>query len=700
MPAAIGEARGKSSPNKTHRPVPRGALWKRVLSSVFLRIALVIAAVTGASYFYAIRNVSEQSLLGLKNYSRARAFSERWIFDLAIDSLKNVGDAYARRLSEYTQIDPAPEFSRRYELCPDGIVRSRKSIFNPVKDAGTSIQQPERLNPDVQRRVLSAEDTAAQLGAAMHVRFQNTWLILPENIAMGYWPEVPSWPFDTKAGYDFNADHLYQLASPEKNKERKSIWTDVYLDRTRQVSVVSAAMPMYDGDRFLGVVGHDVTVAELFERTINVRMPGTYNMLFSASGNLIAHPDLGAEIAAAKGNYKIESSGDATLIDLYISALSVKGTGNVDVVEAKDHFLGVTHLPGPDWYLVIVYPKSLLKAEAYTRARFVLFTGLAVLLLEAAVLLWVLRKSVSGPLRELLHATKQVTSGQTNIELHARRNDELGELATAFNDMAHAVREREEHSRNAELSLIAARDQALAATRAKSEFLATMSHELRTPLNAIIGYSEMLQENLSDEMDIKDAGRIEEAGKHLLSLINDLLDLSAIEAGKLKIEVADTQVDGVLDGILRTVEPQAGRRGIHLSIVKTAPLGIARTDHLRLTQCLLNIVGNAVKFTEKGSVTVYAEAKPADSGGDILVFRIEDTGVGIAPEDQAKLFESFTQADSSTRRKFGGSGLGLAITRQLCRMMGGDIWIERSSPGQGTVFRIELPREVAKAEEA
>lgn len=695
MPAPLSEALADSPPPK-EKPwkKPRGALWKRVLSNVFVRIAVVIIAVTSASYFYAIRNVSEQFLLGLKNYADARAGGERWTFELAIDSLNNVGAAYAQHLRNHAPADPAPEFARRYELCPDGVVRSRKDIFDPSRHAGTSIQNPARINADVQRRVLAAEDTAALHGAVMHIRFQNTWIILPENIAMGYWPEVPTWPFDTKAGYDFTADDLFQLAQPEKNKERKSIWTDVYLDRTRHVSVVSAAMPMYDGDRFLGVAGHDVTVAELFKRTIDVRMPGTYNILVSASGNLIAHPDLGLEIAAAKGNYKIATSGNATLINLYESAIRVKGSGSVAVVEAKEHFLGVTHLPGPDWYLVIVYPKALLQKEAYFRARFVLFTGLVVLMLEAAVLFWVLRKSISHPLRELLFATKQVASGEMNIELHTKRNDELGELAIAFNDMAHAVRDREEHSRQVEHSLRAARDQALEATKAKSEFLAVMSHELRTPLNAIIGYSEMLQESLESEHDIKDAQRIEEAGKHLLSLINDLLDLSAIEAGKLKIELEAANIDELLERVVKSLQSQADRRGIRLSLNKPQPLGAARTDALRLTQCLLNIMSNAIKFTEKGSVIVHASLQPATGGeaaGETIVFRIEDTGVGIAEEDQAKLFGSFTQADSSTRRKYGGSGLGLAITRQLCRLMGGDIWIEQSRPGHGTIFRIELP---------
>lgn len=704
MAAPSSEAPAHSpSPAKPHRPSRRGALWKRVLSSVFVRIAVVITAVTSASYFYAIRTVSDQFLMGLKNYADARAGAERWIFELAIDSLRHIGVEYARQIHHYASADPAPEYGRRHELCADGVMRTRKASFDPERDAGASVQHPAQMNPAAQRRLLAAEDTASHMGAAMHIRFQNTWMILPENVSLGYWPEAPTWPFETKAGFDFTADPMYKHAGPEHNTDRKSIWTDVYQDRTNQMSMVSAAMPMYDGSRFLGVVGHDVTLDELFQRTINVRMPGTYNILISAAGTLIAHPELGAEIRAAKGNYRIAKSGNATLINIYESATAGQKPGSVSITEAKEHFLGVAHLPGPDWYLVIVYPKALLRTEAYSRARFVLFTGLAALLLEAAVLFWVLRRSISHPLRELLFATKQVAVGEMNIELHTKRNDELGELAIAFNGMANAVREREEHSRNVENFLRAARDQALEATKAKSEFLATMSHELRTPLNAIIGYSEMLQESLETESDIKDAKRIEEAGKHLLSLINDLLDLSAIEAGRLSMEVGPADVDELLGRVIKSFEPEAARRKINLSLQKIKPFGAMNTDGLRLTQCLLNVVGNAVKFTEKGSVTIYAstESKASEDGiEERLIFRVEDTGIGIPPDVQSKLFESFTQADSSTRRKYGGSGLGLAITRQLCRMMGGDIWIERSAPGEGTVFRVEIavtPIKEAKA---
>ena len=237
-----------------------------------------------------------------------------------------------------------------------------------------------------------------------------------------------------------------------------------------------------------------------------------------------------------------------------------------------------------------------------------------------------------------------------------------------------------------------------AASQHKSQFLANMSHELRTPMNAIIGVSEMM---LEDARDLGQADQIEplerilRAGRHLLALINEILDLSKIEAGKMELELESFPVEPLVRDVAATVAPTAEKNGNQVEVCCAADLGTMRADQTRIRQALLNLTANAVKFTERGVVTISA-ARESGDGREWVVFRIADTGIGMTPEQMGRLFQDFTQADSSTTRKYGGTGLGLAISRRFCRMMGGDITVE-SAPGRGSTFSVRLPAVVENA---
>ncbi len=231
------------------------------------------------------------------------------------------------------------------------------------------------------------------------------------------------------------------------------------------------------------------------------------------------------------------------------------------------------------------------------------------------------------------------------------------------------------------------------ASRHKSQFLANMSHELRTPLNAIIGVTEMLLEDAQaaaqpDQIEAHE--RILRAGKHLLALINDILDLSKIEAGKLELSLESVALGPLVEDVVATIRPLASKNGNQVVLECPAAVGTIRTDPTRLRQALLNLASNAGKFTERGTIRVEVGRQATEGGRDWVTMAVSDTGIGMTPEQMAKLFEEFTQADASTTRKYGGTGLGLAISRRLCRMMGGDITVS-STPGQGSTFTIRLP---------
>ena len=242
--------------------------------------------------------------------------------------------------------------------------------------------------------------------------------------------------------------------------------------------------------------------------------------------------------------------------------------------------------------------------------------------------------------------------------------------------------------REAELALAEARDAAEDANRSKSQFIANMSHELRTPLSAVIGYSEMLEEEVEDLGETRllaDIGKIKSSARHLLSLINDVLDISKIEANRMTLYAEEFDADALVRDVAGTVESLMRQKDNQLVLELAPGLGAMRTDQVKLRQCLFNLLSNAAKFTEAGRITLAARRD-----GQQVEFRVSDSGIGMTPEQLERLFQRFSQADASTTRRFGGTGLGLALTQAFCRMMGGDVFVT-SVEGQGSTFTIRLP---------
>jgi signal transduction histidine kinase/CheY-like chemotaxis protein len=285
---------------------------------------------------------------------------------------------------------------------------------------------------------------------------------------------------------------------------------------------------------------------------------------------------------------------------------------------------------------------------------------------------------------------------RNSTELEQRVLARTEDLSRANAELQSHISERE----RTQAQLRMAKDEAEEANRTKSQFLASMSHELRTPMNAIIGYSEMLIEEAEDlgqdELE-PDLQKIRGAGKHLLSLINDILDLSKIEAGKMDLYLESFDIHNMVNEVASTIAPLVEKNSNILSVRCAEDVGSMHADLTKVRQSLFNLLSNASKFTERGTIDLEAERSTGHSvdGNEWIIFRVRDNGIGMSEEQLEKLFQAFTQADASTTRKYGGTGLGLTITRHFCEMMGGTI-VAESQPGQGTTFSITLPAKVVE----
>lgn len=531
------------------------------------------------------------------------------------------------------------------------------------------------------------------------------------------WIDRNSYPEATINKNDYHVDDATTTWYWTPKKTGKLAVSEPYFDAGgSDVTMLSVNAPVLGPDgEFYGIAGVDISLADMRQliKKVDIAMEGEdakhasdFAYLVSPKGVIIAHPD--ESLMIGEGNKGVN------ILQLPVGPAMAAAASGEATYHDKDGAKRVVYwvaAPVTGWKVVLDVPYETLLLPVRALAwRLGTVGGVGLLVLFGVVAL--IARRVAAPLQQLTHSAAELEAGQLNREKLVpllRRGDEVGDLGRGFTRMAEEIRKREESlatwnanlektvaERTAELKHAVedaeeAREQAQEANKTKSAFLANMSHELRTPMNAIIGYSEMLIEEAEDTGDKwmePDLKKILSSAKHLLQLINDILDLSKIEAGRMTVFLEPVDVAQTARDVAATIEPLVAKNANTFELKCASDVGSMRTDLTKLRQTLFNLLSNASKFTEKGKVAL--EIKRRADG--MVSFAVSDTGIGMTPEQMGKLFGEFVQADASTTRKYGGTGLGLAISRKFCRMLGGDITVE-SLPGKGSTFTAILPIE-------
>ncbi len=665
------------------------SLTYKTLLQMGLRIALVILGVTFLSYWHTMSNLEEQIIEQLGKYIVQRGQTDSQLFKLAESNQANFKQEFLKRYQAMADHDPITEFNQLFQLLADGTTRMRPEYFHGLPQPnGFRIEgmlgfvgQHLTITPELRRRLIIGYEILKSYGPAWHNDFPNLYVVLPDNADVTYWPGT-AWELEAPADYQMAEQEWHYLGKPEHNPERKTVWTGLYYDDVAKQWMVSCITPIDWKGTYLASVANDVLLTDLLENVINSHLEGTYNLLFREDGRLIVHPHYLKEIQEQNGKFEIAQSGNPHLINMF--RLVKESSSTTQVIENRQHdeFLAVTRIAGPNWFLVTVYPKSLLTKFAWKIALFIFLVSFTSLVIEIIFLFLVLHKQVAKPLCDFVRVSEQIThglfNGQELQELPTQRNDEIGELALSFHQMAKQLRESFETLalKNQELQRL---------DQLKDEFLANTSRELQTPLSGIKGLAESLIEGSAGELSntVKaHLAMIVRSGKQLTTLVNDLLDFSMLKNQTLVLDLTNVGIREVVDLVITLSQPLVANKSLQLINAVDSQLPLALADEQRLQQVFHHLIENAIKFTNRGTVRMSAHVVD-----NFIEITVSDTGIGIPPHRLNHLFDSFSQVGSQPD---GGLGLGLAITKQLIELHGGHIRVE-STIGMGSSFIFTVP---------
>ncbi|WP_412546585.1 ATP-binding protein [Maricaulis sp. MIT060901] len=686
------------------------SLTLRIVAAILLSTLTlsVLATILVAVSFW--RDIERQQTQSLDMYIAERAHRANHMFDEISQAHASALRAVERRLDGLPAERIDEEFDRLFPLQPDGTRRSIDALFDGYTDdhgnyhrgVAAFMSSHEPLDTTRKRLLLAAYNVVDQGGEMLSGHIDNLYLFTPQNelviSAAEREDRMMFYRRDATPDFDLTAFSFTDLVTAENNPDGHFVCDELSqlaFIQNREALTTGCFTPLRRDGEHVAAFGTTVQLRAHFFEAMTDTLPDGQNLFINQAGQLIAHRSLlDGEITQDV----VDALGTSLGIEMLHQAILATAEDNGALVTPDGRWLlGFSRMEGPNWFFVTLLDRQALRADAIRETARIVMLAVVGVALQALFLLWYFRQHIVDPLLQLTRrfspALDQAPATEVNTHKLAVRSDEIGTLARTLAD---------QDLRNRELlneleDRVEARTRQLEkANQAKGEFIANMSHELRTPLNGIHGLAQALETELKEPEHKEQARMIQASGETLTLMLSDILDLSKIEAGKLEMSPTQARLPQLLRDIHALFAAQAEGKGLSftLELDDTLPESGVVDAH-RVRQCLSNLLSNAIKFTDTGSITTRASARPVEAGHLISV-RVEDSGIGMSDEVMDKLFAPFQQADASISTRFGGTGLGLVISRNLARLLDGDIRV-RSAAGRGSTFTFEF---LLTAEEA
>ena len=656
-----------------------------------IRITFVVVAVSLLSYWHITQTLEQQTIDKLSHYIKERGDKESELFLLAQDNHDTMKTALLNFFDSGATIED--KLDQLLESRADGTWRMKPDYYTGIDDfLGRRLEHHSAYigrdapinDPSFRQYIYFTHLMMRRYGPAWTNKFANLYVTYPDNAVLVYWPGY-AWGSDADSELVVLENEWGYVADKVHNPSRVSVWTGVYWDQIAEDWLVSAETPVDINDRHVMTIGHDLTLNDLFGRVVNDKLEGSFNFIVQKDGRLIVHPDKIEQLKKANGQLNVNSMEDDGQLQHYYQLLADKeelhSKGSKVFFDAKtDSFLAVTHIKGPDWWFVTVFPRMLLSSAAQSTAEFVLLLGVISLILELVMLYGVLRFKVVQPLEAFVGASNQVKKGHYHqvtsgdVSLPLERRDEVGLLARMLWSMAATIEQNIDDLKHMD--------------RLKDDFMANTSHELRTPLNGIVGIAESMLDGACGELNENQRHNLElivSSGHRLAHLVDDILDFSKLKHHELNLKCQPVNIHNVTEEVLLFTRHLLKSNRVKLLNQVDNDISLAWADENRVQQILYNLIGNAIKFTNDGMISVSARV-----WRDMVTVNVSDTGIGIPADKQERIFESFEQADGSSEREYGGTGLGLAVTKRLVELHNGTIKVV-SCEGKGSEFSFTLP---------
>jgi signal transduction histidine kinase len=640
------------------------------------------AAISEAERFAATS--ADRRILGL-NYTLRLASTSLIRFDLMLRD----------RLAVPPVDDEVAKFAARLERNPAAMLVTKRGEFNGSAQAGVVMHPDAPKTDDSYRFHARAQRLMSLYAGAVVPPLDSMWLLTRDQTAVIYVPRDPEFIYRATAGNNYLASEWVTLGDPITNPDRKLRWTHVAYDPVMRSWIISAVRPFDLNNTWIGTIGHDFFLDDLVQRMVGAdQLPGTEHFLIGDDGTPIIAGQWQQALEMNQLNGEARQAFDTTIQSLQAAFAGHGGDSGQAVrlsLDGNPVSVLMRTLPETGWRYFVVTPIASITGGASKALLLFGVTAAVAIVLVVAVTHLLVQRQIVAPIRRLANAVRGFAAGKTEVRATVDRRDDIGDLGQAFNSMADYIANSHRDLTKAQQELQLRNAALVDANRTKSNFLANMSHELRTPLNAIIGFAEILRYQmfgpLGNERYMSYVDDIQRSGQHLLSLINDILDMSKIEAGRQSLKLERQALTPLIERGVRMAQPIAERRSVRLQFQPNGTEVNANCDSRAVTQMVINLVSNAVKFSPPGG-TVEVRLEPSGAGGAKI--SVLDGGPGIEEDLLPHLFEAYAHRAATTSARHDGFGLGLAITKALIELHNGQIRVV-TQPGRGTAMTLELP---------